>query len=136
MPIGNGNTMEWRGPFEIILKLSDVFYKVNINNKEKIVHLNNLRTYEENKVFENKSEDDLIIENKSEDDINKSEHAKMTLNKCCSILKSYNRENKSKIIEIENKPDNDISKSEHRKITLRKCCEILRNFSRELRYNQ
>ena len=91
LPIGSGNTMEWRGPFEIIFKLSDVFYKVNINNKEKIVHLNNLRTDEENKVIENKSEDDMIIENKPDNDISKSEHRKITLNKCCEILRNFSK---------------------------------------------
>ena len=63
LPIGSGNTMQWKGPYDIIHKLSDVTYKIDINGSEKIVHINNLRHYEESNIVDTTSKTNDKIEN-------------------------------------------------------------------------
>ena len=47
LPTGKGNDMEWRGPFKVIAKQTNVSYKLLVNGSEKVFHINRLRKYTE-----------------------------------------------------------------------------------------
>ena len=57
------NEKEWKGPYCIVKKLSNATYKVDIDGKEKIVHIDNIKTCIENKA------NDIVHVSKTNDDI-------------------------------------------------------------------
>ena len=83
------NQKEWKGPYCIVKKLSNATYKVDIDGKEKIVHIDNIKTCIENKandiVHVSKSNDDIehvdkrLIENKQNLDQNNEPKLKFNI---------------------------------------------------------
>ena len=63
LPTGTADYKEWKGPYQVIKKQTNVSYKILVDNVEKLFHINNLRLYPTPKVQINESDDTQEDEN-------------------------------------------------------------------------
>ncbi|BFZ03151.1 hypothetical protein BsWGS_06190 [Bradybaena similaris] len=53
--------IEWQGPYKVLSKISDVDYKISVNGKEKVFHVNMMGKYHENSTIKAAVTNNVIV---------------------------------------------------------------------------